>query len=367
MKKLHRSWVAVAAAALLVACSGGGEGDQSPRVSYGKLVTFGDSLSDVGTYGVGIVASFGGGKYTINGNELSLNWTELLAKTIDVADLCPAQTGLNSAVELGGPIPTQNFDSCYSYAQGGARVTDPVGPGNIALWTVFGDPSGMLGQLTDPVVNQITRHLAKPSVGNAFAADDLVTVMAGGNDLFMNLAAFESLVGGGMPPAQATTTVVGLMQTAGTQLATLVKDQILAHGAQRVVVVNVPSAQNAPAFLGSPDTQALVTLMVTGFNSALATGLAGTEANVLQVDAYTVSADQALNPAQYGLSNVTTPACDLEGALADLPTSLVCSELTLIGGDVTYYQYADTVHPTPYGYKLLAQLVTQEMAKKGWL
>jgi outer membrane lipase/esterase len=133
MKKLHRSWVAVAAAALLVACSGGGEGDQSPRVSYGKLVTFGDSLSDVGTYGVGIVASFGGGKYTINGNELSLNWTELLAKTIDVADLCPAQTGLNSAVELGGPIPTQNFDSCYSYAQGGARVTDPIGPGNRAV------------------------------------------------------------------------------------------------------------------------------------------------------------------------------------------------------------------------------------------
>lgn len=367
MKKLHRSWVAVAAAALLVACSGGGEGDQSPRVGYGKLITFGDSLSDVGTYGVGIVASFGGGKYTINGNELSLNWTELLARTVGVADLCPARTGLNSAAELGGPTPTQDFDACFSYAQGGARVTDPVGPGNIALWTFFGDPSGMLGQLTDPVVNQITRHLDKPSVNGGFAADDLVTVMAGGNDLFMNIATYESLVGSGTSPDDARDAVVGLMQAAGAQLAALVKDEIVGNGAQRVVVVNVPSAQNAPAFLGSPDTQALVTEMVSAFNGALATGLTGTEANVLQVDAYTVSADQAAHPAQYGLSNVTTPACDLEGALVELPTSLVCSEATLIGGDVTYYQYADTVHPTPYGYKLLAQLVTQEMAKKGWL
>lgn len=367
MKKLHRSWVAAAAAVLLVACSGGGEGDQSPRVSYGKLVTFGDSLSDVGTYGVGIVAGFGGGKYTINGNELSLNWTELLARTVGVTDLCPARTGLNSAAELGGVVPTQDFDTCYSYAQGGARVTDPIGPGNIALWTFYGDPSGMLGQLTDPVVTQVARHLAKPSVNGAFAADDLVTVLAGGNDLFMNIATYESLVGTGTSADDAKDAVVGLMRAAGTQLADLVKTEIVAKGAQRVVVVNVPSAQNSPAFADSAETRALVAEMVTAFNEELATGLTGTEASVLQVDAYTVSADQAANPAQYGLSNVTNPACDLEGALVELPTSLVCTEATLIGGDVSYYQYADTVHPTPYGYKLLAQLVTQEMAKKGWL
>ena len=50
MKTFHLSWLAAAAAALLVGCSGAGDGDQAPRASYGKLITFGDSLSDVGTY-----------------------------------------------------------------------------------------------------------------------------------------------------------------------------------------------------------------------------------------------------------------------------------------------------------------------------
>src|SRR6476659_7838429 len=96
MRKFHLSWMAAAAAALLVGCNGGGAGDQSPRVEYGKLVTFGDSLSDVGSYNVGVVAAFGGGKYTINGTDQSLNWTELLATTMGVEPLCAAQTGLNT-------------------------------------------------------------------------------------------------------------------------------------------------------------------------------------------------------------------------------------------------------------------------------
>ena len=47
----------------------------------------------------------------------------------------------------------------------------------------------------------------------------------------------------------------------------------------------------------------------------------------------------------------------------------VCTDSTLVvtAEQAATYQYADGVHPTPYGYKLLSQLVTQEMAKKGWL
>ena len=37
------------AAALLVACGGGGDGDQAPRIRYSSVVNFGDSLSDAGT------------------------------------------------------------------------------------------------------------------------------------------------------------------------------------------------------------------------------------------------------------------------------------------------------------------------------
>jgi phospholipase/lecithinase/hemolysin len=365
MKKFHPSWVAAAATALLVACSGGGEGDQSARVEYGKLVTFGDSLSDVGSYDVGVVASMGGGRYTINTGD-AVNWTELLAATLELDTLCAAQTGLNSAPELGGPVATIDHAGCFSYAQGGARVTNPIGPGNAAL-LAMGDDSGALGQLTKPIIEQVTRHLA--AVGGTFAADDLVTVMAGGNDLFMQLAAFDAMVTGGMPVDQASEAVVTAMGQAGAELAAYVKTQIVANGATRVVVVNVPDASGAPAFLDSAETQALVTAMLQTFNGQLAAGLAGTEANVLQVDAYTASQDQLAHPAQYGLTNVTTPACDIgpAGVLAALPTSLVCSTDTLVAGASETWQFADSVHPTPYGYKLLAQLVTDQMSKKGWL
>ena len=373
MKRFHPSWAAVAMAASLVACSGGGAGDQAPRVHYGKMVTFGDSLSDIGTYDVGIVAAFtggAGGHYTINGTDESLNWTERLAATLGLADLCPAQTGLNTSKEATGfdPVPEVNHDGCFSYAQGGARVTNPVGPGNINLLLFFGDASGALGQLTKPIVEQVSRHLT--AAGGTFAADDLVTVMAGGNDLFMNVAAFSALVEGGMSVEQATATVVAAMQTAGTELSGYVKDQMVAKGAQRVVVVNLPDVSTTPAFLvETADTRALVLGMVQAFNGALAAGLAGTDQHVLQVDAFTVGQDQTAHPAQYGLTNVTTPACDLAGALAALPTSLVCTDSTLVvtAEQAATYQYADGVHPTPYGYKLLSQLVTQEMAKKGWL
>lgn len=385
MKRFHPSWAAVAVAALLVACSGGGEGDQAPRVHYGKMVTFGDSLSDIGSYGVapGIVYALSGGAgghYTINGTAESLNWTERLAATLGLADLCPAQTGLNTSKAATGfdPVPVVNHEGCYSYAQGGARVTELWGPANINLLINFGDPSGALGQLTDPVVNQIGRHL--DAVGGTFAADDLVTVMAGGNDLFMTIPfVFQGTLAATGSVEQATAAANAAMAAAGSQLAGYVKDLIVAKGAQRVVVVNLPDVSSTPAFLGADAdsgteaddfvTRALVLGLVQAFNGALATGLNGTGDHVLQVDAFTVGQDQTAHPSQYGLTNVTTPACDLAGALAALPTSLICTDSTLVvpAEQAATYQYADGVHPTPYGYKLLSQLVTQEMAKKGWL
>ena len=45
-------------------------------------------------------------------------------------------------------------------------------------------------------------------------------------------------------------TYVDAMTLAGTQLAALVNDQILARGAQRVVVLNLPDASLSPSMQG---------------------------------------------------------------------------------------------------------------------
>jgi len=84
------------------------------------------------------------------------------------------------------------------------------------------------------------------------------------------------------------------------------------------------------------------------------------------VDAYADHRSQAASPASYGLTNVTVPACNLSAPTNPLGSSLTCNGNNVIAGDVSHYGFADGVHPTPYGYKLLAQLVTRRMAQVGW-
>ena len=352
----------------LTGCGGSKGGDQSPRVSYTRLVTFGDSLSDAGTYKVSTIAAIGGGEFTVNsgGGE---NWTELLAAQLGLDAPCPAVTGLDSVIPQIPAAPVNADNTCYNYAMGGARVTNPVGPGNLALYTNFGDTSGELGQLTYPITQQIDNFLADH--GGYFTAGDLVTVMAGGNDLFMEAAAVQN-------SNETASTAVTNMATAATELVGYIQNKILANGATHVVVVNLPDVSLTPYALSqAANAQALVSLLVTTFNNTLAAGLAGLDNRVMLVDAYTQSRDQYAHPAQYGLTNVTTPACDLTNSrgqtttaaqlLAAVPTSLLCTTDTTLATDVSRYEYADTVHPTPYGYKLLASLVTTRMALNGWL
>ncbi|KQU67831.1 MULTISPECIES: SGNH/GDSL hydrolase family protein [unclassified Rhizobacter] len=359
-----RSWGAVTLASLLLAaCGGGGDGDQSPRVKYTAMVSFGDSLSDVGSYATpGLVAASGGGKYTVNG-PTGKNWTELLSAQAGTGAPCAAQTGL----EPSGALATAGFGQaitnhagCYGYAQGGARVTNPIGPGNKAL--LPGDPSGAVGQLTVPVVTQIGNHLT--AVGGKFSGTELVTVMAGGNDVFINLAT----AGANPDPVAGGTAAVTAMGVAGAQLAGYIKALILANGATHVVVVNLPDVSQTPLAYALPAaTQGLISTMVTTFNAQLHTGLAGTS-GVLEVDAYTQGRDQVAQPQLYGLTNVTTPACDLAKLTATLfASSLVCSTNTLIAGDTSHYEFADTVHPTPFAYQLLARFVAKRMVESGWL
>jgi outer membrane lipase/esterase len=50
-----------------------------------------------------------------------------------------------------------------------------------------------------------------------------------------------------------------------------------------------------------------------------------------------------------------------------LGSSLVCTAANLIPGADDNYLFADGVHPTPYGNRLLADFVSAEMKKLGWM
>jgi outer membrane lipase/esterase len=362
---------------ILVGCGGGG-GDVPAKPKFTSQVSFGDSLSDVGSYKVGIVAALGGGQFTINAASAvpatSTNWTELTAPKFGLAAPCAAETGIDNGsgaapgTPAGTVVPVKAYSACTGYAQGGARVTDPIGIGNKAL-------GGGGFALTVPVVSQITNHLATHATPNApgkFTGNEIVFVMAGANDVFMQAA----LVGGGLSAASG----VAAVQTAASELAADVNSQILANGAKYVVVVNVPDIASTPyvTLIADPTIRAqtggLLDTLVTTFNATLKAGLPDS-ANVLNVDAYSASHDEVANPGKYNLSNVTGTACDLSygvNALATLTTlgsSLVCNatNLTTTGVQPTdHYLFADTVHPTPYGHSLFALYVLQAMTNKGW-
>jgi outer membrane lipase/esterase len=390
---------AAVAAALVAGCGGGGGGGVASENKQGftSLVSFGDSLSDAGTHAVGSVAVLGGGRYTINsGNPAAPTkiWLDLIATQYGLPAPCPAVTGLNAngsfaLVPTGGPAAVTAKAGCTNHAQGGSRVTNPIGPANAALPASAG---GEVGQLTYPITQQISQYLSRN--GGSFGGKTLVTVLAGGNDIFMNGGAVSAAAGGGagavgagviagwtngadalagtLAAGGATATnaavaqALATMSQAGAALANQVKTEIVGKGAKYVLVINLPDVSSSPYGIENPTAAPLVNQMVQAFNASLSAGLAGVS-GVVVGDAYTTSRDQYNNPSQYGASNSTSRACKRAPANPLDGASLVCNSTNVIAGDVSKYLFADDVHPTPYGHQLLAQFASSVLAKAGWL
>ncbi len=369
MKNRFQKTLAALGAALLVSACGGGGSDTATKVSFDSLVTFGDSLSDVGNPKVGTVAALaagtgGGGRWTVNsaaGGEL---WVERLAKIYNLPAPCAAETGLTP--NLGPTVtgaPVTAHPECRNYAQGSARITDPAGPNSVALQAPAYGAQNTLGLTAKPVANQFAAHLAVN--GGSYSGKELVTVLAGANDVFMQLAFYGTAAGASTPEGAVTN-----MATAGATLGALIKAQVVGKGAKYVLVLNMPDVAGTPAIKAmAAAQQVLVDNMVKAFNAQLAASLAGT-AGVKLGDIYTVSKDQNANPAAYGITNSTSVACGpnaLSSPSTAPGTSLVCNASNVVAGDVSHYGYADNVHPTPYGHQLISQFASRELAAAGWL
>lgn len=398
MIRFAKSLAGALAAIALASCGGGV--DVSPPVAtapFNQMVTFGDSLSDVGTYKVGTIAAVGGGQFTVNA-DASKNWTELIAAKLGLPVPCAAQTGFSPLIPGFTGAATVNNTACRNYAQGSARVTSPYGPSSKAIQdfvfnanvssgataasaTMAAANAAPLGFTALPVVNQINNHLAV--VGGSFSSKDLVLVLAGGNDVFLNLGGVGPAAGGG-PGAAAAAVLAGWtaaqqqavaaggtpavqaaqaaavqgMTRAGEELAGYVKTLIVAKGAKFVAVVNLPDIAQTPlaASFDAP-TRGFVNQLGNSFNGALQAGLANTP-GVIIIDAYTQGRTQVASPAAFGLVNVTDRACSTTSSANPLGgASITCTTASTIATDTSRYQFADDVHLTPYGNQLLAGFV----------
>lgn len=130
--------------------------------------------------------------------------------------------------------------------------------------------------------------------GGTFSGKELVTVLAGGNDVFMNLAVVAGTAAAtGNDPAAvgaAAAKAVAAMGQAGAELAANIKTQIVGRGARYVVALTLPDVSQTPFALSKDaGTQALIATMVTTFNAQLTAGLKGVD-RVLVADAYATRA-----------------------------------------------------------------------------
>src|ERR1035437_10176209 len=174
MRQFKLMSVALGVALLVSACGGGGDGNQAPPVTYSKVVSFGDSLSDAGAYGVGPIKSAGGGMFTVNGiagaigadPTPSYNWAQLVSKSVTGTIGCAARTGGFGVAE------SSLISGCANYAQGGSRVLDDNGIGNTGMTgTVFN------AAMTQSVNTQLANYLADANNGGKFTGNELVTVL----------------------------------------------------------------------------------------------------------------------------------------------------------------------------------------------
>ena len=389
--KWNVALLATAAAAILVGCGGGGADSTSQRAGITSVKVMGDSLSDSGVFtglpGLGRIFSVQG-----SSSEPNAIWTERITALLGAPQLC------NFFKFTGTTFIPNPTAGCTSFAVGGGRIN------NFDVSTGAG---------ASPL--SITSQLQVASAAGNYKSSDLLLIDGGGNDAADLVGAYLAASSdGGAKFAAMTGTLIapatlgpmlmagptGVAQAGGVYMEKLadklydsIKVSALDKGAERVAVLNMPGITNTPRFqmvlsgiaaaagaTARAQSEALFKSWVETFNARLATKVAGDKRIVL-VDFYTAFNDQIANPAQYGLTNVKTPACPATGVGSDgLPTynfqTCTASALSAMtppagatGGANWWqtYAFSDGFHPTPYGYQLLSQLVAKSLATAGWL
>lgn len=351
-RHITRSMAVTMSVFLLASCSG----STSSKPQFSSIISFGDSLTDVGSYTQATVNPATGiptgGKFTTNPGPI---WIENIGTQFHIT-MTPNVVGFNTTSE-SCPLPR-----CTAYAQGGSRVTDPDGVGHSD------------GELSIPLTTQMDNRLAATP---GYAATDLIFVYGGSNDVFSQASYVDATTTAAAVQPGATAASISIASSqaalianaavvkAATELAGYTRNKILAKGGQYVAIMTIPDTAATPfgATLSS-DGRVLLTSLVNTFNTVLLKAIADQQLNVLVIDANAASKAVLANQASYGVTNATTPACDV----ANLPgaSSLFCNATTLIPTANAGFLFADDVHPTTFGHRLFSDYVMKQLVLKGW-
>ncbi len=401
-----RTWALAAltgaiSAVLLSGCGGGG--DAKPLAKITAVKVMGDSLADVGTFGL---------KFTVQGTatEAVSVFPEIVARSYGLAQHC-------NFYAFDGVTFTANTakTGCTNFAIGGGRINGAGARGGL----------GLEGGAADPRIVGV--QLATAVAAGNHTANDLLLIDGGGNDvadmvgLYLGtaagtpaaVAAYNTVLKTVLPAATVDSTMftaagapspAGFAQVGGLYMAALADkfyDQIqtlaLDKGAKQVALINLPAVVLTPRLqevlagvaaasgggtAGATAAQTAATLFdnwIKAFNTQLATRAKG-NASVAIVDLYGLMSDFVARPRVYGFTNLTTPACPAGARGTDgllTYSFLACTVVSLnsstppAGSDGTPswwrgYLFSDSFHPTPLGHEQAAVLIRTVLFNNSW-
>lgn len=286
---------------------------------FDKVVVFGDSLNDNGNISLSAGAQQAT-RFTTNPGEVALE---------HVADAYGFT--LKPSV-LGGT----------DYAWGGAGVN------NNAPGTPMGVPT---------VTQQIDGYLST----TAPDPHALYGIWSGANDIFYH-ASISAI--GAESPTQALTAIA----MAGGDEAGLI-GKLQAAGASNIVVFNLPDIGKTPQAAASnaqlPGSAQFLTGLSQTYNQQLNQGLAQLGTGIIPVNAYAFLNEVIADPARYGFTNVTDPACGAGSSSVQCGPPGSGAPYTYPAGANSTYLFADGVHPSSAAHAILGQLVVSELNAPG--
>ena len=373
--------LAATAGVLTRACGGGGGDAQpaptSPPPASGapsRLFVAGDSLADVGTFG--LKATVQSAANPAAGYPV---YPELVASQLGTGRQC---NFFSSTDRLTFTTNT----GCNNFAVGGAQVVNPVTRRGADV----------------PLSLEFQLESAVAANGGAWQPGDLILIDAGSNDAASLADAFLDARGGGAERAvylalleqqlDASSIARALAQPEGESVAAglymqrlaqtfwdTVKANTLDKGATRVALVEVPDITLTPRFrniaaqvaaaegaAAGTAFQGALREWIAGFNAELARLAAG-DARVAVVPYFQDFTAQNTNPAGSGLTNTTQASCPPGDFQLCTDAALDASPPPgLAPGWWRTWFYSDEFHPSPRGHELLAATVERALARAGW-
>ena len=270
----------------------------------GSLLSFGDSLSDMGN---------------------------AKASILNTPDTPPYWQGRfsNGEVWLGGLYDAYGLTS--SIGSGIASSGDNRAFGGAQTG------SGYAYLLIPNVGTQITSYLS--NVQSTIPNDAVVSLWAGGNDFLYGTANAD--------------TIAANMESHMRQLVNA--------GARTLIVPNLPPLEDTPEIQSrSASQRATIRSEVIDYNNQLATLIVNLRAElgvtIHTVDAWAIFGDITSNKQSLGLTNVQDAACTGGVTLLPLP---ICNSGSSLASNVDEYVFFDKAHPTRVMHDVIARFAVE--------